>query len=120
MDVDVETRALRARESLRLSAVAWAVLVLGTVAAYVAAPHDQLATAARVVAPLVVIAFVVLALLAVRRAWQGRGSGSPASTWAGVVAVVDAVALLLLLLSVAALVWLLVTLSRCGDSCFVF
>ena len=120
MVVSTEQRVERARQSLRLSGIAWCVLLGGLVVGpRVLAGGIDLSAYGRLVGPVVLVAYAVLSVLAVRRALQGRGTGAPESRRAVVVAWIDVVGLVLVVLGVALIAWLAYSISHC-TSCFVF
>ncbi len=119
MVVSTERRIERARQSLRLSGIAWCVLLGGLVAPRLLAGAIDQSMYARLVGPVVLGAYAVLSVLAVRRALQGRGSGTPESRRAIVVAWIDVVGLVLIVLGIGLIAWLAYSIGHC-TSCFVF
>lgn len=119
MVVSTEQRVERARQSLRLSGIAWCVLLGGLVAPRLLAGAIDQSMFARLAGPLVLVAYAVLSVLAIRRALQGRGTGAPESRRAVVVAWIDVVGLVLIVLGIGLIAWLAYSFSHC-TSCFVF
>ena len=114
-----DERVDHARASLRLSAAAWGLVVVCRILLGVL-PGSWVSGSARTAVPIVVLAFVTLAVMAIRRALKARGSGQPISRWAGIAAVVDGVGLAALLAAVLVIVFIVVTLARCGGTCITF
>jgi hypothetical protein len=85
-----------------------------------ALPAEQVNQSARTFAPLIAIAYSVLAVMAIRRAIRGRRSGRSVSLWAGAVAIVDAAGLIAVLIGVLAVAFVIVALARCTGTCLNF